>query len=70
MANPADPGEFELWITDRIGFQDIPPLSGDTGDFERWITDRIFFEDYVEAVVAAVGPFLTTMAGYSVPVGV
>ena len=52
MANPEDPGEFELWITDRIGFQNIPPLSGDTGDFESWITDRIYFEDYVEAEAA------------------
>jgi len=48
MANPADPGEFELWITDRIFFQNVPPKTGDTGTFEAWITDRIYFEDYVE----------------------
>ena len=47
MANPADPGEFDLWITDRIIFPTAPPESGDTGDFDRWITDRIYWHDYV-----------------------
>jgi hypothetical protein len=55
MANPEDPGTFEYWITDRITFQDIPPLSGDTGDFESWLWDRQYWEDYVEAAAAAVG---------------
>lgn len=48
MANPGDPGTFDLWITNRNTFQTIPPRSGDTGDFDRWITDRIYWHDYVE----------------------
>jgi hypothetical protein len=48
MANPADPGNFDIWITDRITFATVPGESGDTGDFEKWITDRIYWLDYVE----------------------
>lgn len=51
MANPADPGTFDLWITNRIGFKVTPPKSGETGDFERWVTNRIDFGVYVEAEV-------------------
>lgn len=52
MANPADPGTFDLWITDRITFRTLPPLSNQTGDFDLWITDRETFPDYVEATAA------------------
>ena len=58
MANPADTGTFDIWITNRISFKTAPPKTGSTGDFERWITDRIYWEDYVEAaaVVAVSNP--------------
>ena len=55
MANPLDPGTFDIFITDRITFATAPPASGDTGDFEKWITDRIYWEDYVEAEAAPTG---------------
>lgn len=37
------------WITDRIAFQNVAPVSGSTGEFESWITNRLYFEDHVEA---------------------
>lgn len=56
MANPADPGTFDYWITDRLTFVTVPPKSGNTGTFDQWITDRQTFEDYVAtAAVAATG---------------
>jgi len=48
MANPADQGTFDYWITDRISFIVAPPKSGNTGDFDKWITDRIQFHEYAE----------------------
>ena len=53
MANPQDPGTFDIWITNRLSFRTVVPKSGNTGDFEKWITDRIRFSDYVEAAAAA-----------------
>lgn len=53
MANPADPGTFDLWITDRSGFDIANPKTGDTGTFDRWITDRVIFDVYVEAAAPA-----------------
>ena len=46
MANPADIGTFNYWITDRIFFWNYRARIGHIGDFEKWITDRIFWEDY------------------------
>lgn len=53
MPNPADPGTFDIWITDRIAFATAPPKSDDTGDFDTWITDRIAWEDFVAAAAGA-----------------
>lgn len=45
MANPADPGTFENWITARIAF-------GNTrgtvlvGSYDSWITARIYYNTY------------------------
>lgn len=48
MANPQDPGEFDLWITGRMTFKTIPPKEGDTGDFEKWLLNREYWEDLVK----------------------
>lgn len=48
MAEPADTGTFEQWITNRIDFETHHPATGGDGDFEQWITDRIDFAEYVE----------------------
>ena len=55
MPNPADPGTFEVRITNRITFSTMPPKTGNTGDMERWLWDRQMFEDYVEAAAAPAG---------------
>lgn len=47
-----NPGNFDLWVTNRTGFQVVSPQTGSTGDFDRWITDRIYFDNYAEAVEA------------------
>lgn len=65
MTNPSW-GEFELWITNRIGFQTIPPARGGTGDFESWITDRIYPENYAEAGDVLVIPAAASAAGATV----
>lgn len=56
MANPADVGTFDVWITDRLAFQTVKPKTGDTGDFDSWITDRLYWHDYVETEAAGVAP--------------
>ena len=53
MANPVDPGTFDVWKTDREQFDTATPKSGSTGNFDWWITDRLMFGTYV-AVTAAV----------------
>ena len=55
MANPADQGAFDLWITDRISFKVARPESGDTGTFDAPITDRLAWPEYAEAAAAAGG---------------
>lgn len=52
MANPADVGTFDVWISDRLAFQTLKPKSGDTGDFDSWISDRLYWHDYVETAAA------------------
>jgi hypothetical protein len=49
----ADPGKFEVWITDRVPFGTLPPASGDTGDFEAWLWDRQHFEEFMDAGLEA-----------------
>lgn len=49
MANPANPGTFDYWITDRTTFVTLPPKASETGTFDRWLTDRLAFASYVEA---------------------
>ena len=55
-----DPSDFDIWITDRIGFSVYPGKSGNTGDFDNWITDRLDFGEYQETLEAGLTVVLDT----------
>ena len=65
MANPADPGTFELLVAGQP-FDTLVPKAGDTGDMERLVAGELFI-DYV-AVEAApptgIEIFRRRMGGY------
>lgn len=60
--------DFEQFITARIDLTTATPPVGNTGDGEQFVTARIDLAEFTK-VDLAVGPFLTTGAGYSIPVG-
>jgi hypothetical protein len=37
----------DVFITNRVTYEEWSIRNGSTGDFDRWITDRIAFSTYV-----------------------
>lgn len=41
MSNPANVGEFDIWISAQIVGEVLTPASGDTGSFDIWLSSTI-----------------------------